>query len=252
MDCPYCIPGQRKCVAHRSDVYQPSKRQRKRDKEIIKEQRRLNRRPPALNPLGGQAQQQFGAQQSPFAAAQAQQFPGQHFGVQQFPGQYFGGQYFGGQYFGAGQAQQPFGGQVQQPFGAQQPLFAVGQARQQFGGQQPSFTAGQVQQPPSVSSKSESKPTATDKAVRTLNPGSLPLRPRKPQGQELIVDDQTTPIKPSIFKQNEDNINTTSGAQGVEYSPDSPSQVRSSAPQHLLAKSPTTLEWILQTKLLPS
>jgi hypothetical protein len=278
MACPYCIPGQQRCAAHRSNVYQPSKRQRKRDQEILREQRRLNRRPPALNPLqapqqqlpqfaAGQVPQHFGTGQNPqhFSAQGPQYFGGQqpffgagqgpqHFGAQgpqyfgtgqnqqQFAAaqnpQYFGGQppFFGAaqgpQYFGAGQNQQHFGTtQGPQHFGAQGPQY-FGAAQnpqhfgahgpQYFGGQPPFFGAAQGPQQPTTaqqptasqqhatkptaqqiptSQQNATKPTATNKkAVRTLNPKSLPFSPRKLQGQGLIATDQTTHIQRPIFR----------------------------------------------------
>jgi hypothetical protein len=308
MNCPYCIPGQQRCAAHRADRYQPSKRQRKRDREILREQRRLNRRPPALNPLQApqqqlpqfaaaqgppffgaaqgpqhfgtaQGQQHFGAAQGPqhFGTAQGQQHFGaqgpQYFGTAQGP-QHFGAQgpqYFGAaqgpqqfaaaqgpQYFGAGQNQQHFGtAQGPQHFGAQGPQhFGAAQGPQQFAaaqGQQQPTTAQQPtasqqdatkptasQQPPTASQQPTASqelttaqqdatkpPTATDnKAVRTLNPRSLPFSPRKPR--VLVPGHPTLPIKPPVFKQDENN--NTSDAQDVGYSSDWPSQLPSGEP----------------------
>ncbi|KAG9523609.1 hypothetical protein KCU93_g6555, partial [Aureobasidium melanogenum] len=108
MNCPYCIPGQQRCAAHRSNVYQPSKRQRKRDRAILREQRKLNRKPPVASP-GPQQQQSVAHQQLPFAQAP--------FGQAQF-------------------GQPPFGlGRGQHQFGGQQPPSTAGQGQQQFGGQ---------------------------------------------------------------------------------------------------------------------
>jgi hypothetical protein len=155
MTCPYCIPGQQRCAAHRADRYQPSKRQRKRDREILREQRRLNRRPPALNPLqapqqqlpqyfgAGQGQQHFGTGQGPqHFGTQGQQ----HFGTAQGP-QHFGAQ--GPQHYGTGQGPQHFGAQGpqhygtaqgQQHFGAQGPqYFGTAQGQQHFGAQGPQY-----------------------------------------------------------------------------------------------------------------